>query len=434
MAPEQGLSKEVDARTDVYSLGVIMYEMFTGRLPFQGESYMEVINRHLSQPVPPPSELAPLPAALEELILACLAKEASARPSSAAEVRDRLLGMAQDQSLDMRRIAPRTGGLAATAARLSADRLSAERRMSGEQGAATPSGSTSEHRPAAAARSGITAGRLLAGVLLLAASGLAIVGLLVVVSYLRDTTKAPALAPAPMVALQVISDPPGATVIIDGERQKLVTPYVYNVLHASELTLRVELDGHRAHEQVVRLAAGESEKIVQVDLESARPIELVAPTAPGLESGLEPEPEPAAEEPAVVRPAARPQPSGAAPVIADLEYEPATARAGGSTTVTGRISFEDPEGDAAEVASRIRPAGGRPRVNPRSRLALSGARKGTAAFTFVIRPGAPGSLPFEVWLIDATGNVSNTLSGEIAIEEGESGTPAEAPDAAPAAE
>ncbi len=57
MAPEQGLGKEVDARADVYSLGVVLYELVTGRKPYTADTPMAVIIKHMTDPLPRPGEV-----------------------------------------------------------------------------------------------------------------------------------------------------------------------------------------------------------------------------------------------------------------------------------------------------------------------------------------------------------------------------------------
>ncbi len=90
MAPEQCAgSSTLDARTDVYALGVLLYEMLTGRPPFFG-ARTEVLQAHLSRRPTPPSELAPVSAALEAVVLQCLAKERFRRFDSVATVRGAL--------------------------------------------------------------------------------------------------------------------------------------------------------------------------------------------------------------------------------------------------------------------------------------------------------------------------------------------------------
>jgi serine/threonine protein kinase len=75
MSPEQAQGMPGDGRGDLYSLGVTLYEMVTGRLPFQADSLMGVVVKHITEPPPPPRQLNPnLPKALEDAILTALAK------------------------------------------------------------------------------------------------------------------------------------------------------------------------------------------------------------------------------------------------------------------------------------------------------------------------------------------------------------------------
>ncbi|HEY0194989.1 MAG TPA: serine/threonine-protein kinase, partial [Kofleriaceae bacterium] len=88
MAPEQiSGSGAVDARTDVYAAGVVVYELATGRLPFAGETLYDLMRGHLETPPPPPRSLRKdLPAAFEQAILTALAKRAAGRFQSAGEM------------------------------------------------------------------------------------------------------------------------------------------------------------------------------------------------------------------------------------------------------------------------------------------------------------------------------------------------------------
>jgi serine/threonine protein kinase len=91
MAPEQLFGRNVDARTDLFALGVVLYQMATGEVPFSGRNIVEVLQAVSSKTPVPPSRLAPeLSPELDQLILRLLAKEPSARFPSAAAVRQAL--------------------------------------------------------------------------------------------------------------------------------------------------------------------------------------------------------------------------------------------------------------------------------------------------------------------------------------------------------
>jgi serine/threonine-protein kinase len=82
LAPEQARGAAVSPQTDVYSLGVMAYELFLEQLPFEAETSAEIMAMHLRCTPPPPSELWPdIPPGLENLLLAMLAKNPDARPS-----------------------------------------------------------------------------------------------------------------------------------------------------------------------------------------------------------------------------------------------------------------------------------------------------------------------------------------------------------------
>jgi adenylate cyclase len=91
LAPEQASGQEIDHRVDLYSLGVLLYELASGQLPFTGDNPVAVLGQHFHAPVIPPSIHNPeIPATLDSLIVQLLSKQPGDRPASAAEVQQRL--------------------------------------------------------------------------------------------------------------------------------------------------------------------------------------------------------------------------------------------------------------------------------------------------------------------------------------------------------
>ncbi len=91
MSPEQVEAKEVDHRSDLYSLGLILYEIFTGQAPFRGESAMQLMYQKMTEQPPDPRTRCPeLPEYVGAIILKCLAKDPVRRYQSAREILDDL--------------------------------------------------------------------------------------------------------------------------------------------------------------------------------------------------------------------------------------------------------------------------------------------------------------------------------------------------------
>ena len=91
MSPEQVSGKKVDERADVYSLGIILYELFTGKVPFTGPSAISIGFQQMKDAPPPPTSLNPqIPLAVEKVILKALEKDPMQRHRSVAELKEDL--------------------------------------------------------------------------------------------------------------------------------------------------------------------------------------------------------------------------------------------------------------------------------------------------------------------------------------------------------
>lgn len=103
ISPEQAQGRPASPQSDIYSLGVVLYEMLTGRLPFRGETALAVAMKHVAEDAPPPRQLNPqIPIQLEALIMRAIDKDPARRPRSAQEFAELLTGytgLAQQDTL-----------------------------------------------------------------------------------------------------------------------------------------------------------------------------------------------------------------------------------------------------------------------------------------------------------------------------------------------
>ncbi len=239
LSPEQARGQPADPRSDLYSLGCVLYETLTGRPPFTGESPVAVASRHVAEEPEPPSKVNPdVPAALESVVLKALAKDPAIRYQSARAMGEDLAGIVQGA------VPPIAAGLGAVT-----EPISPGGQQTPVLPAPTPTavlGGGTKETPRGPRRYGPVV------------AGVAILALLALVLFLafrtggsptaegrssRPPTTTSSPSPTPPTVAQALADL--TNVVTEGERQGEVDHGAGDdILHRAQDAARASQDGH----------------------------------------------------------------------------------------------------------------------------------------------------------------------------------------------
>ncbi len=289
MSPEQASGQPVDHRGDVYSFGVILYEMASGQVPFDADNFMGILTQHMYKAPVPIRALVPqlqeVPAGLEAIVLKCLSKRAEHRYQSMDELiddLDRLRAGGVPNAIP--EMMSRSGGF-----NVPADYF-ARPQLPPPVPAAPPTSRPRSRWPLLVGVAGVTAALAIAAGLL-AKGGRSEAPKAAAIS--TEPTRAPAAPePAPPEVITVsrqvaLAVEPSEAHVFDGEQDLGASPVVLSVEEGKPLTLTVRLAGYRELE--LTLDGSKPRETVKLERIAARPSTA---TRPPPHKTPEPKPEP----------------------------------------------------------------------------------------------------------------------------------------------
>lgn len=263
MSPEQAQGFELDRRSDIFSLGVILFELCTGRRLFRGPNEMETLKRIVEGTYPAPRALNPnLSPRLESIIQRALAKDTSERYQSAQHLQADLEGFIRDEQLAVTSIS--LGNWMQT---LFKDKLTQQKQMlaEGRQLAEVIAAQAAEEESMAGA-SGVRPKPASKVPLVLALLAVLIAGAGVAAFFLLRPDPPPPIPVGPGV-IAITSDPPGAAIWLDGARQSERTPSTFSELPVATYSVKLTLDGYEEHVEDVVITEQEPSRAVSATLQ-----------------------------------------------------------------------------------------------------------------------------------------------------------------------